>query len=154
VETLRARKKKDKLHYKLGKAFWDWGIPTALSVVEARSVTSKTLIATGGVRSGLDAAKLLALGADVVGMALPFLKAANKGEKEVEALVKAFYEELKTAMFLTGCHTLSDLKKIPIVITGYSQEWLMQRGIELEMPWRQYQEKQSTQESRNKMNQN
>ncbi len=137
VEAVRAQQKNERLCYEVGKTFWNWGIPTALSVVEVRSVMSyKTLIATGGVRNGLEAAILIALGADIVGMALPFLKAAQQSEEELEFLVNKFHHELKMAMFLTGCQTLKDLRKIPIVLTGLSKEWIQSRGIDIEMPWR------------------
>lgn len=135
VEAVRARDN-SRLQCELGELFWDWGIPTSLSTIESRSVTQKVIIATGGVRNGLEAAKLIALGADIVGMALPFLKAADKGMEEVEFFLKRFTKELKMAMFLTGCKTLSDLRKTPIVITGHSKQWLVQRGIDFKMPWR------------------
>jgi len=136
VEALRALEKQDRLHHEFGRTFWDWGIPTALSVVETRSVMDKVIIATGGVRNGLEAAQLLALGADCVGMALPFLKAAHQGMNEVEFLVQKFQLELKAAMLLTGCRTIADLRKIPIVVTGIGREWLLARGIDMTMPWR------------------
>lgn len=130
VEALRALEKEDRLCHELGRLFWDWGIPTAISIAEVRSQTQKTLIATGGVRSGLHAAKALALGADAVGMALPFLKQAQEGQEAVEEFVAKFQMELKTVMFITGCRTIADLKKAPFIVTGFSREWLMQRGID------------------------
>src|SRR5262247_935714 len=69
VETIRNRAMRH-----LGEAFWDWGVPTAASVCELRS-TGLNLIASGGVRTGLQAVKALALGAKVVGFALPVLRA-------------------------------------------------------------------------------
>lgn len=131
VEALRAKEKGDQAHCQLGELFWDWGIPTALSVAEVRSRTKKVIIATGGVRNGLQAAKALALGADAVGMAMPFLKFAHQGEVALENFVHSFARELKTAMFLTGCSTIEELKKVPMVVTGPSREWLQQRGITL-----------------------
>lgn len=136
VEALRAEQKNDPFHADLGRLFWDWGIPTAISLVEVRSATNKTVIATGGVRNGLDAAKALALGADIVGMALPLLKPAQQGDDALIAFVRRFERELKTAMFLTGCRTLADLRKAAMVVTGTSRDWLSQRGIALSMPWR------------------
>lgn len=136
VEALRAARNADELHANLGQLFWDWGIPTAISIVEVRSNMTKTLIATGGVRNGLQAAKALALGADAVGMALPFLKAAHQGHHQLRKFVNGFVRELKTAMFLTGCRTIDDLRRIPLVVGGHSRIWLQQRGINIMMPWR------------------
>lgn len=131
VESLRAQRQEDQAHYDLGQLFWDWGIPTAISIVEVRSeMKTKTLIATGGVRNGLQAAKAIALGADAVGMALPLLKAAHEGEAALEQFVRKFERELQTAMFVTGCRTITELKKAPVVATGMSREWLTQRGID------------------------
>ena len=61
---------------KLGKAFWNWGIPTAASIVEVKAVFRKPIVASGGIRTGIDAAKSIALGASAVGLAAPLLKAA------------------------------------------------------------------------------
>jgi isopentenyl-diphosphate delta-isomerase len=136
VEALRAEQKNDTFHANLGRLFWDWGIPTAISLVEVRSATNKTVIATGGVRNGLDAAKAIALGADIVGMALPLLKPAQQGDDALLGFIQHFERELRTAMFLTGCRTLSDLRQAALVVTGLSRDWLSQRGIALAMPWR------------------
>lgn len=131
VEALRSLQKGNPQYHELGELFWDWGIPTAISIVEVHSKMTKTLIATGGIRNGLQAAKAIALGADAVGMALPFLKAAHQNQDEVEHLVAKFERELKTAMFLTQSRSIFDLKKIPVIVTGKSREWLMQRGTTL-----------------------
>lgn len=136
VETLRLEKETSSLNYEMGNLFWDWGIPTAISLVETRSVTNKTLIATGGIRNGMQAAKMIALGADIAGMALPFLEAAAQGLEELDILVKKFQKELKITMFLTGCKNLEELRSIPVVVSGYSKDWMEQRGIDLSMPWR------------------
>jgi len=93
--------------------FNEWGIPTAVSLDEVKGLGFETTIASGGIRSGLDLAKALALGADAGGMALPALRAhAHGGVDEVRALIDRFVSELKTAMVLTGASTLGDLKNV------------------------------------------
>lgn len=134
VESLRAKRKNQRLAEEIGEIFWDWGIPTALSVLETRSVLpDKVIIATGGARNGLEVAKLLALGADIVGMATPFLHAASKGQDELDFFVRKIEKELKMVLFLTGCHSLQDLRSVPMVVTDFSKQWLEQRDIDLNL---------------------
>ena len=130
VEALRAKRCENEFHYEIGKLFWDWGIATPLSVVEVRSATQKTIIATGGIRNGIQAAKAISLGADAVGMALPFLKAARQGSEALEKFLQKFIYELKIAMFVLGCCTIEDLKKVSMVVDGFSRKWLKQRGLQ------------------------
>lgn len=132
VEYHRAKKVKDELRQRLGLTFWDWGIPTVASLIEVRNSTKLTIIATGGVRTGIDIVKALALGADAVGIALPLLKPALKGSEKVEKELNHLIAELKTAMFLTGAKSIQDLKKIPVVITGKTLDWLKVRGFKPE----------------------
>jgi isopentenyl-diphosphate delta-isomerase len=94
--------------------FWDWGIPTAEAVRNAAAVrrhgTPFTLIASGGMTSGLDAAKCLAFGADLVASARPMLKVLVAGKKPaLRRLMEAWSWELRSTMFLTGCRTIADL---------------------------------------------
>ena len=126
VESLRADERGDESSGEIGRLFWNWGIPTPISAVEVVSAGDLFVIASGGVRNGLDAAKLLALGADAVGMALPFLKAADS---DVKRVIDRFERELRTTMFLVGAKSLDDLKQVPIVITGFMAEWLASRNI-------------------------
>jgi len=92
-------------------AFAGWGIPTARALVEARAAAPETtLIASGGVRDGLDAAKALALGADMVGMAAPFLKAADAGLEAAEDLARELVETLRIAMFCVGARAPRELR--------------------------------------------
>jgi isopentenyl-diphosphate delta-isomerase len=128
VEYYRAMDLGDDLGLRLGKTFWDWGIPTAACIVECARSTSLPLIASGGIRSGLDAAKAIALGADLVGIALPFLKAAAKGRRALQWEIEMILGELSCAMFLTGARDLEELGRVPIVATGFLADWLQSRG--------------------------
>jgi isopentenyl-diphosphate delta-isomerase len=125
IEGLRARERGDALRMTLGERFRDWGMPTAVAVVGA-SAARLPLIATGGVRSGLDAAKALALGATAVGVGRPLLQAALKGEQACLDWLAAFELELRTAIFLSGIKRASDLRRVPIVLTGRTKVWMDQ----------------------------
>src|SRR4051812_33036576 len=125
IEAMRAGTAGDALRMSLGERFRDWGLPTAVAVVGA-SAARLPLIATGGVRSGLDAAKALALGATAVGVGRPFLQAALKGEQACLDWLAAFEIELRTAVFLSGIKRASDLRRVPVVITGRSKAWIEQ----------------------------
>ncbi|MFH1442538.1 MAG: type 2 isopentenyl-diphosphate Delta-isomerase [Candidatus Micrarchaeota archaeon] len=95
-----------------GQAFWDWGNTTVDCLNECAGKIKVPLIASGGVRSGLDAAKAIRLGAAIAGGGLPFLKAQNSGGVEaVRKEIQLWKEELKIAMFLTRSKNLSQLKK-------------------------------------------
>ena len=96
---------------RVAAAFAGWGIPTAQALVEAREVApTETLIASGGIRPGLDVAKALALGADLVGLAGPFVRAADAGRDAVRDLARELIETLRIAMFCTRSRTLRDLR--------------------------------------------
>ncbi|HEY8739300.1 MAG TPA: type 2 isopentenyl-diphosphate Delta-isomerase [Candidatus Dormibacteraeota bacterium] len=95
-------------------AFQGWGLPTAEAVRRARAeVPSARIIASGGVRDGMDAAKAIALGADLVGIAGPFLRAAAEGEEHARAFAAQVVEVLRLAMFCTGCASLQELRGSP-----------------------------------------
>ncbi len=120
VEALRA----EGTAKQMGQQFWDWGIPTAASIGWART-SGLEVIATGGIRDGLDIARALALGASAAGIARGFFMAQQRGGFEaLEALAQALERALRTAMLLTGSQTVADLKKTPRVITGALREWL------------------------------
>ncbi len=92
-------------------AFAGWGIPTARSLIDARHVApTETLIASGGIRHGLDVAKAFALGADAAGIAGPFLRAANESLDAARELARELIETLRIAMFCTGARTPRDLR--------------------------------------------
>ena len=118
VDSLRSGKN--------AELFKNWGIPTAASIIEAREA-SLPLIATGGVRTGLDIAKSIALGAHLTGIALPFLRTYHsKGEKGLIDYINKLEEELKTAMFFTGSKNVEQLKEKDYVLTGKLLEWKKQ----------------------------
>lgn len=128
VETIRNRANRE-----LGEAFWDWGLPTAASVCEL-SPLKLNLIASGGMRTGLQAAKALALGAKVVGMALPLLRAyVSGGIPAVEAFLQSFCAELRVAVMLCGCASVAELQPQHALISGRLQAWLQQRNLQGEI---------------------
>jgi len=116
----------------LGDVFWDWGIPTAATLVEATQSVKIPVIASGGVRSGVDVAKSLALNACLGSVCQPALKAAVKGAKATEKMLFLLMEELKAVMFLVGAEKVSDLTKAPVVVSGKTAEWLKTRGFKVE----------------------
>ena len=132
VEYYRAEEANDDVHKRLGLSFWDWGIPTAISLIEVKSATDLTAIASGGIRNGQEIAKAIALGADAVGMALPLLRHALKGKETLMRELSYLIRELRTAMFLVGAKNLEDLKTTPLVITGKTAEYLRSRGVGIE----------------------
>lgn len=96
----------------LGETFGDWGIPTAVCVAEISHYDPTIpLIASGGLRNGLDGAKAIALGADLVGFAYPFLKAANESSQALEELVQLLVAELTTVLFCTGNANFAELQQ-------------------------------------------
>ena len=93
--------------------FSSWGLSTVDSLIEGLKVQpSFELWASGGVRTGLDAAKLLAMGAEAVGYAKPILEAALVGEAELDMKMSTFEYQLKVAMLCVGCRDLSSLKEM------------------------------------------
>jgi len=129
VEFHRAKSIGDEHRQRLGETFWDWGIPTAANVVEVAQSVQISLIASGGIRSGVDIAKALALGADLAGTALPILLPATKSAEEVKKTLQFMLEELRNTMFLVGAKSIQRLKEVPVVITGRTAEWLRARGF-------------------------
>ncbi len=124
VETLRRKEKA------VASKFWDWGIPTAEAVRAVAELKSParpfTLIASGGIASGLDVAKAIALGADLAGAARPMLQALTSGGTAgLRRLIVQWKEELRGVMFLTGSATVAALARAPLVhrlISGLAKE--------------------------------
>lgn len=102
--------------------FWDWGIPTALSLIQVRSATKLPIIATGGIRSGEDVVKALVLGASIGSAALPSLKSADQGPDAALEYLTKIVREIGDVMFLVGAKNVEDLKKVKPIITGKLKE--------------------------------
>jgi isopentenyl-diphosphate Delta-isomerase len=108
VESERAE---TSLLQELGRTFTDWGIPTAECIADIRShYPTVPLIASGGLRNGLEAAKAIALGADLVGLALPFLQAASQSQESLHETVQLLIAQITTVLFCTGNANLTSLK--------------------------------------------
>jgi isopentenyl-diphosphate Delta-isomerase len=109
VESARAG---NNLQRRLGETFADWGISTADCIVDVRKQYPELpLIASGGLRNGLEIAKAIALGADLGGLAFPFLQAASESETALDELIELLITEIKTVLFCTGNQNLSALKR-------------------------------------------
>ena len=120
IEAIRA---KDECLKIIGETFSEWGIPTAESIQLARSVAPDIpIIASGGIRTGIDAAKAIALGAKCVGVALPLLSPALESSQSVEEELNVIMEVLKVVMFCIGANNLSDLKDTKYMVkkNGFS----------------------------------
>lgn len=124
VEFFRARSVGDKARANIGQTFWNWGIPTPVSVVLAN--VGLPIIATGGLRSGLDVARAIVVGASAGGMAGRLLPAALEGKDALSHELGMIVQELKAAMFLVGAKDISELAASKALITGRSKEWLDQ----------------------------
>ncbi|MGC9049348.1 type 2 isopentenyl-diphosphate Delta-isomerase [Pyrobaculum sp.] len=122
-----ARSGESSLQRRLAETFRLWGIPTAASICEVRSAYAGYIIASGGIRSGLDGAKALAMGAHFFTMSQPLLKAALEGRLRGE--IEAVIAELRTAMFLTGARTVRDLAMVPRVYGPRLRNWIEQRRL-------------------------
>ena len=133
VEYYRAKKIGDEFRQRLGQTFWDWGIPTAVSLVEVVQSVNIPVIASGGIRSGVDAAKALALGASLTSVALPILQPASDSQEKVENKLQCIIEELRNTMFLVGAKSPSEMKNASVVMVGKTFEWMRARGFQPEL---------------------
>jgi isopentenyl-diphosphate Delta-isomerase len=107
-----------------GELFWDWGIPTAASLLEVEGCAFQTVIATGGLKSGLDVARALALGAKLAGFARPVLQALDAGGVEgALTFLSQIERDLKVAMLLTGSKNLGSLRKTRRILGPRLASW-------------------------------
>ena len=129
MEAARSRSRGDERTLNIGLLYRDWGIATPIAVVEA-GTARLPLISTGGVRNGLDIARALSLGATLIGMGFPFLKAASESYEKVCELLETVIAEMKVAMQLSGAANIEQLRHVDVVVTGATREWLTLRGFE------------------------
>jgi isopentenyl-diphosphate Delta-isomerase len=103
-------------HARVARSFVDWGIPTADAIQYAvEGAPSLKIIASGGLRDGIDIAKCIALGAIAGGMAGPFLKAADQSVEEVDQLIRETAAQLRIAMLCSGAQTIRELQHTPLL---------------------------------------
>ena len=111
------RRIEDPVMVRVAEEFREWGIPTAESVIQCRrGYPDGLVIASGGLRTGLDAAKTLGLGADAAGFAAPLLKAAVVSRRAVDERLRGIIEGLRIAMFCVGAATVADLVGTPHLV--------------------------------------
>ena len=125
VESFRADRKDaaGKALKTLGEDFAGWGIPTVVSLAEVAG-TGSPVIASGGVRNGIDMAKCLALGADLCGMALPLLKPALESDEALAGRIETAHRELVASMFLCGAARIRDMRRARLLITGRTRQMM------------------------------
>lgn len=125
IESRRSRRR-------LSPEILSWGLPTAVSLVEVLDAAAgrAAVMAAGGMFSSLNIAKALALGADAVGFAgHPLYLLLKQGRRALVRAIQRLEQELRLIMLLTGSSTLEELRRVPLVITGFTGEWMKQREI-------------------------
>lgn len=102
----------------IGERFAGWGISTPDSIRQLETVGGVDIIASGGLRTGIEAAKALALGACLVGMAYPFLRVATESAEAVVEAIERIKRELRITLFCVGARRLDDLHRVPLLFRG------------------------------------
>ena len=114
--AVEAERLSDERAKAIAAPFRDWGIPTARAIVDVRAACpAATIIASGGLKDGLDVAKSIRLGADLAGFAAGVLEAALAGGDALSGRVGVVVEQLRIACFCTGSRTLADLRHARLV---------------------------------------
>jgi isopentenyl-diphosphate delta-isomerase len=131
IEAQRAQANNLMEYSRLGNVFSTWGIPTAACIFEAFQTLKQQgwIIASGGIRTGLDIGISLSLGANLCGIALPFLREAEHGLSAIETYVSQLILELKTCMFVCGINSIKQFPKVQKVILPPLQTWIQSRGF-------------------------
>lgn len=115
---------------RLPEEMLSWGIPTVSAVIEATVNFPGHVIASGGIRTALDVAKSVAIGAVMVGIARPFLVAYSRGPEAIIELAIGLKNNLQAIMLLAGAGDIAALRTKPVVVTGFTREWLHERGVD------------------------
>jgi len=133
IESIRSKSDKPDLTRAPGEVFREWGTPTPISVLNVRSITKKPIIATGGLKTGIDIAKSIVLGADIGGFAFQFLQSAMKDYEEKTTSntikeIKTLKKELQSSLWLMNVKTIEELKsnESKRIILGKLYQWLHQ----------------------------
>jgi isopentenyl-diphosphate delta-isomerase len=124
VEQQRAESERGR---KLGRSIADWGVPTAFSIIAARRILGAraTVIGSGGIRDGLDVARVIAAGADIAGFARSvLLQFMDHGEDGAASWIEGLTTQLASVMLLCGARNCSELKNVPRMYTGELNDWL------------------------------
>ena len=107
----------------LAEELWDWGLPTAASLVQLRGLGLQS-IATGGLRTGSDVARAIALGASAGGLAAPVLKAYRAdGREGAKRFLEGVIRTIRAIMLLTGSRTITELQRAPTIIGPRLKQW-------------------------------
>ncbi len=108
---------KNESQARLAAAFIDWGIPTAESILNVKEAAPELLLfASGGLRNGIDIAKCIALGANLGGMASPFLNAAVRSVEDTIQTIDEIRRQIQVCMFAAGAGNLEQLRQVELVI--------------------------------------
>lgn len=130
VELYRAMSSNNVVKQYIADGIKDVGIPTAVSIVEVRSVSKDiTIIGSGGIRSPYDAVKAIRLGANLVGLARPILVAYSKNQ--LNEFLEGFIVGMKSILASLGARNLDDVRQSPVVVVGLLRDWITSRGLQL-----------------------
>ena len=122
VELYRAMARNDTIRTSMGESFFDWGIPSPVSLLEAKN--GLPLIASGGILDGIHVASAIAMGACCAGAAHAVLREATESSEAVVEKLTLIREELRAAMLLTGSENIKQLSSARYIVLGETKQWL------------------------------